>query len=80
MREKATTMLGTMVTRSTTFETPPARATMLRLIRGGLSATEAANIAALSIGLRPVASGWSTREIERLRFLRYLAGSGRLVP
>ena len=61
-----------------TAKAPLARITLLQLLRGGLNATEAANIAALSIGLRPVEGAWTTREIERLRFLRYLSESGRL--
>ena len=53
--------------------------TMIRpLLMAGCTPTEAANLAALAIGLRPVASGWSIQEIERLRFLRHLVASGRL--
>ena len=79
MVARATNMSETMVTSSATLATPPlARVSMWQLLRRGLSEKEAANIAALAIGLRPVAGGWSTREIERLRFLRYLAG--RLAP
>ena len=81
MGAKATKIPGTMVSSSATLATPPlARMSMLLLLRGGLSEKEAANIAALSIGLRPVPGGWSSREIERLRFLRYLAEAERLVP
>lgn len=81
MAARARKMTGKMVIGSATLATPPmARVSMLRLLRGGLTEKEAANIAALSIGLRPVAGGWSSREIERLRFLRYLAESERLVP
>ena len=81
MASRATKMSDTMVTSLATPETPPlARITMLRLLRGGLTEKEAANITALSIGLRPAGAGWSIREIERLRFLRYLAESERLAP
>ena len=53
--------------------------TMIRsLVMAGCTPTEAANLAALAIGLRPVASGWRAQEIEGLRFLRHLAASGRL--
>jgi hypothetical protein len=49
-----------------------------RLVMAGCTPAEAANLAALAVGLRPVVSGWTGREIERLRFLRHLATSGRL--
>ena len=57
---------------------PSARSMVRRLLLAGFTPTEAANLAGLAVGLRPVASGWSVREIERLRFLRHLAASGRL--
>jgi hypothetical protein len=62
------------------MKTGSARTTQLQLLRSGLTAREAENIAAVAIGLRPAASGWSSREIERLQFLRYLRGSGRITP
>jgi hypothetical protein len=60
--------------------TGSARTSQLQLLRGGLTAAEAANIAAVAVGLRPTASGWSIREIELLRFLRYLRRTGRIEP
>ena len=57
---------------------PSARSIQLQLLRRGLSPVEAANVTALSVGLRPVDSGWSIGQIERLRFLRYLVERGRL--
>ena len=58
---------------------PAARTMIRRLVMAGCTASEAANLAALAVGLRPVASSWSVREMERLRFLRFLVASGRLV-
>jgi hypothetical protein len=58
--------------------TPSARATQLQLLRRGLSPVEAANVTALLVGLRPIEGGWTIRQIERLRFLRYLVEAGRL--
>jgi hypothetical protein len=60
--------------------TGSARTTQLQLLRSGLTPAEAANIAAVAEGLRPAASGWTVREIELLRFLRYMQRSGRIVP
>lgn len=57
---------------------PSARTMVRRLLLAGCTPTEAANLAALAVGLRPVATGWSVREIERLRFLRHLAATDRL--
>jgi hypothetical protein len=57
---------------------PAARTMIRRLVMAGCTPAEAANLAALAVGLRPVVSGWTGREIERLRFLRHLATSGRL--
>jgi len=54
------------------------RVAITNLLRAGCTPTEAANLLGLSVGLRPVASGWSLREIERLRFLRHLVQAGRL--
>jgi len=57
---------------------PSARSIQLQLLRRGLSPVEAANVTAVSVGLRPADSGWSIGQIERLRFLRYLVERGRL--
>jgi hypothetical protein len=57
---------------------PSARTMIRRLVMSGCTPTEAANLAGLAVGLRPVAAGWTSREIERLRFLLHLAASGRL--
>lgn len=54
------------------------RVAMTNLLRAGCTPTEAANLLGVSIGLRPVPSGWTLRQIERLRFARHLAETGRL--
>ncbi|MCI0582378.1 MAG: hypothetical protein L0227_05700 [Chloroflexi bacterium] len=51
---------------------------MIDLLRAGCTPTEAANLLGVSLGLRPVPAGWTLREIERLRFARHLAETGRL--
>jgi hypothetical protein len=56
----------------------PAQVTYRLLALRGLSPAEAGNLTAYSMGLGPVDGGWTVREIERLRFLRYLAGTGRV--
>lgn len=56
----------------------PARATYRQLAMRGLTPAEAGNLTAYSIGLAPIVGGWSVREIERLRFLRFLIDSGRV--
>jgi hypothetical protein len=59
----------------------PRAATLVRaLIAGGWSCTQAGNLAAFLLGLRPAASGWSTREIDHLLFLRALVDAGRINP
>lgn len=57
---------------------PSAGMMVSRLLRAGCTAVEASNLAGLAVGLGPVASGWSVREIERLRFLQHLDASGQL--
>jgi hypothetical protein len=47
---------------------------------GGLSFAEASNLTAHLIGLRPVRTGWSLRQIEHLLFLRSIVETGRLAP
>ena len=54
------------------------RVAMVNLLRAGCTPTEAANLLGVSVGLRPVQAGWTLREIERLRFTRHLAETGRL--
>ena len=44
----------------------------------GLSAAEAGNLAARFEGLRAVPGGWTIRDVQRLRFARWLVASGRL--
>ncbi len=82
MTTKATKTTKTNATIGEPIAEPVARPsvpTMIRrLVMAGCTPPEAANLAALAVGLRPVASGWTSREIERLRFLRHLAASGRL--
>ena len=52
---------------------------MLRdLLRAGCTPTEAANLYAVAVGLRPVRVGWTVAEIERLKFLRHLVETKRL--
>lgn len=79
MTAKATTTTWTIQKASAgPVDRPAARTMVRRLLMAGCTPTEAANLAALAVGLRPVASSWSIREIERLRFLRHLAASGQL--
>lgn len=54
------------------------RAIHRRLIMAGMTPTEAGNITAVAVGLQPVPGGWTIREIERVRFLTYLAEHGRI--
>ena len=56
----------------------PARTTYRLLAIRGLSPAEAGNLTAYSLGLGPIDGGWTVREIERLRFLRYLVDAGRI--
>lgn len=56
----------------------PLRTLVRQLVMAGFSVGEAVSLAGLSIGLRPVSSGWSLRDIERLRFLRHLVATGRV--
>jgi hypothetical protein len=55
-----------------------ARSLVFSLQIGGWSETEAGNLVALLLGIRPVASGWRATEIEHLRFLRALVETGRI--
>lgn len=57
---------------------PPLRQMIRRLLVAGCTPAEATNLVGLSVGLRPVAAGWTLGQIERLRFLRYLVETGRL--
>lgn len=52
---------------------------MWTLETGGWTACEAGNLVAFALGIRPVRSGWTVREIEHLRFLRAIVRSGRRV-
>lgn len=55
-----------------------ARTLVSHLEAGGWSRREASNLVALVHGLRPTASGWTTREIDSLRFLQAMVRSGRI--
>ena len=48
------------------------------LRRCGLSVEQASNLTAHLAGIQPVPGGWSLAEVERLRFLRWMVGAGRL--
>jgi hypothetical protein len=48
------------------------------LQRGGLSRTEAGNLAALSLGIAPTSGGWTVAELDGLQFVRWLVVRGRL--
>ena len=54
--------------------------TARRLEQGGLSFTEASNLTAHLVGLHPVRTGWSLRQVEHLLFLRTIVETGRLEP
>ena len=56
----------------------PSHRVIGQLLRAGCTPKEALNLYAVSVGLRPVATGWRAAEIERLRFLRHLVETGRL--
>ena len=56
----------------------PNRQMLHQLLRAGCTPTEALNLYAVSVGLRPTDSGWRAAEIERLRFLRHLVATGAL--
>jgi hypothetical protein len=43
-----------------------------------MTPAEAGNLTAYSLGIGPIDGGWTVREIERLRFLRYLVDAGRI--
>lgn len=72
------TVEATIQATASTAQRPSARAMVGRLLRAGCTPLEAGNLSALAVGLGPVASGWSILEIERLRFLQHLDGTGRL--
>jgi hypothetical protein len=57
---------------------PTARDTYRRLGTLGLGPAEAGNLTAYLRGLRPASQGWSTEEIDRVLFLRYLVERGRI--
>lgn len=57
---------------------PTTRALVWSLQAGGWTEHEAGNLVALATGLWPSHSGWSTREIEHLRWIKALHSSGRL--
>lgn len=49
-----------------------------RLERCGLDAVQAGNLTARLAGLEPVRDGWTVEEIDRILFLRWLDGCGRI--
>ena len=51
-----------------------------RLQQGGFSTGEAHNLTAHLIGLPPVRTGWTLRQVEHLLFLRSIVETGRLQP
>jgi hypothetical protein len=57
---------------------PGARSMLWRLEAGGWTEREASNLVALAHGLKPARSGWTTREIEHLRFLQSMVRTGRI--
>jgi hypothetical protein len=65
-------------TESTSVDRRAVRTMIRALVMAGCTPTEAANLAGLAVGLRPVASGWRPQEIEALRFLRHLVAGGQL--
>ena len=64
--------------RTPTIAAAGARSLVWHLEAGGWTAREASNLVALFHGLRPASSGWNTREIDHLRFLRTMVQSGRI--
>jgi hypothetical protein len=68
---------GPTATRSAAHRLSPTRWTYYGLRRAGLSREEAGNLTARLAGIGPVRGGWSVTEIERLRFLRWLADAER---
>lgn len=64
--------------RSAPADRPPATTTYRLLAIKGMTPAEAGNLTAYSIGIGPIDGGWTVREIERIRFLRYLVDAGRV--
>lgn len=64
--------------RTPTIPAAGARTLVWHLEAGGWSQREASNLVALFHGLRPTASGWTTREIDYLRFLQAMVRTGRI--
>ena len=56
----------------------PTRTLIWRLQSGGWTPTEAGNLAAIALGLRPARTGWTGAELDHLRFLRSLVSAGRI--
>ena len=54
------------------------RALIWRLQSGGWTSTEAGNLAAIALGLKPARLGWTGSELDHLRFLRSLVNAGRI--
>jgi hypothetical protein len=49
-----------------------ARTTYVRWLHKGMTPREAGNLTAAGIGLRPVETGWTPVQIERVLWLRWL--------
>ena len=64
--------------RTPTTAAPGARSQVWHLEAGGWTEREASNLVALFHGLRPVRAGWTTREIDHLRFLQAMVKLGRI--
>ena len=65
-------------TRTPTMAPTWAKTLVWNLEAGGWTQREATNLVALFNGLRPVAEGWSIREIEHLVFLKAMVKNGRI--
>ena len=64
--------------RTPTIAAAGARTLVWHLELDGWTQREATNLVALCHGIRPTESGWSSREIDHLRFLRTMVKTGRI--
>lgn len=64
--------------RTPTAAAAGARSMVWHLEAGGWTEREASNLVALLHGLRPARAGWTSREIDHLRFLQAMVKSGRI--
>lgn len=58
----------------------PVNTTYRGLIARGWQAPAAGNVVAYTVGLPPVASGWTVEQIHALLFLAWLSRTRRLEP